>query len=223
MSKVQRRTLLPILAGLAAMLCGAVLWAGIGYLTSIESGWVALGIGAGIGALMTWLGARGRPLAVAAALFALVSILAGKWFANDAFLRRELRQGAEARLTIEAYRAYAKKAELYASLPKPIEDSALRANPALLGGSGDPSASDEELERWRATVGRDLEAFLAERPDHAAWQAKLVDRAIAQTLSHELRVEAYETSLSGFDVLWVLLGVVSAFGLVSKATREESS
>ena len=200
---------------------GAVVWAGVGYFTRIESGWVALGIGAGIGALMAWLGARGRPLAVTAALLALVSILAGKWFANDAMLRREIRRGAEAELTVEAYRSYSEKAEAFAALPKPIESSTLRAQPLLLGSEKGDGITDDELERWRATVGKDLEAFLAERPDHATWQAKLVDRAISQALTHELRVEAYEKSLSGFDILWVLLGVVSAFGLVSKATREE--
>lgn len=66
------------LAAVGAAGCGTALWASIAWLTDLEVGYVAWGIGAGIGLAAARSGGRGLALATFAALLSLGAIFAGK-------------------------------------------------------------------------------------------------------------------------------------------------
>lgn len=80
--------LVPALAaGAVAATIGAAVWATVTVLTEMQIGWMAVGVGAGVGLAMRRLGRGVAPkFGVAAAALALLGCLAGNLFASVGFV-----------------------------------------------------------------------------------------------------------------------------------------
>jgi len=81
---------LSIVAGFAAALVGAVVWAAITYFTERQIGWMAIGVGALVGFAVRMGKGMNVSFKVVGAAFALFGCLLGNLFAVYAFAAKEL-------------------------------------------------------------------------------------------------------------------------------------
>jgi hypothetical protein len=78
-----------LVAGAAAATIGAAVWATVTVLTEFQIGWMAVGVGAGVGlATRRWGRGVAPKFGVAAAALALLGCLAGNLFASVGFVAR---------------------------------------------------------------------------------------------------------------------------------------
>jgi hypothetical protein len=80
----EKKLLLGGLAGLAAAIVGAVIWAVITVTTDHQIGWMALGVGALVGFALR-IGNGGKAFGILGALFALFGCVLGNYFSLIAF------------------------------------------------------------------------------------------------------------------------------------------
>lgn len=201
------RTLLALAAGLVAALLGAGIWAAIVMATDYEVGWVAWAVGGLVGAAMgraTQL--RSRQLAVAAAVFALVGLLAGKAFvvagsagaiADQLVANTEYLQGPMAWQMFE-------NEELDA-----VAMDGVRAAHAAGDTLSDALWADmlaQSAIRLESMTEEARSAFAGEVASGYVRQLGLVDGVMAQ--------------LSGFDLVWLFLALGTAFRMMDAPTRE---
>jgi hypothetical protein len=78
----EKKLLLGGLAGLAAAIVGAVIWAVITVTTDHQIGWMALGVGALVGFALR-IGNGGKAFGILGALFALFGCVLGNYFSAD--------------------------------------------------------------------------------------------------------------------------------------------
>jgi hypothetical protein len=80
----EKNLLLGGLAGLAAAIVGAVIWAVITVTTDHQIGWMAIGVGALVGFALR-IGNGGKTFGILGALFALFGCVLGNYFSLIAF------------------------------------------------------------------------------------------------------------------------------------------
>ena len=195
-----------LLGGLVAM-GGAAAWAAIVYFAHAEIGLLAWGIGAAIGAVMVRAGAHGTLLAVAAGALALASIASGKHLAFQMIVAEET-------------------ADFAAELDQAQLDE-LRGDAAAWVALGDaPTAAqirdfarDRDFvfttpEEFARDAGARLRWIDTTKPDLAQWR----EHESEEITSRASFVDYLKEDFRPVDVLFVLLGVASAFGFVSRAT-----
>lgn len=201
------RNLLALAAGLVAALLGAGIWAGMVMVTDYEVGWVAWAIGGLVGLAMgrvTQL--RSRQLAVAAAVFALVGLLAGKAFVvagSAGAIADELRANTEYLQGPMAWQMFENE-ELDA-----VAMDGVRATHAAGDTLSDALWADmlaQSAIRLESMSEEARSAFAGEVASGYVQQLGLVDGVMAQ--------------LSGFDLLWLFLALGTAFRMMDAPARE---
>ena len=88
--RAQQSLPIAIIAGLAAAVIGAVLWAGITYATNHEIGWMAIGVGFLVGFAIRFGRGIDKIFNALGAGFALFGCLLGKVFTIYAFVAKEV-------------------------------------------------------------------------------------------------------------------------------------
>lgn len=223
------RVPIAILAAAGVAVVGAAVWALIAYLTEYEIGWIAWGIGAGAGGAAVAVGGRGAPVAVSAAVLSLVAIFGGKYAAVYSSLPHFGREALRAEVfTSSHYDTVKEDAAAFAALGADPVDAQLRAFMVDHGftEAGNPQEIDpEELKVFVAEQAPELREFQRDQPEFSVWQALMVERYLPRMLV-EMRshiIPAIREQLSGFDLLWIFLGVTSSFGLVMRVTKQEAA
>jgi len=232
---VHREELLPappigraLAAAGGAAFAGAVVWALVAIYAHVEIGYIAWGIGALIGFAMVRAGGHGQMLAVCAAMLAVLSIGTGRyamyrWALDDGdrlalTARGDVRQA----LNSEWHSKVRRHARIWHELgPNPddeaVEDFALdqfyevdsaaefreRFAPRLIWFH----ENDPTLDEWRDYEAANLASKLGEQARRAA--------DLREQVSF---VEYLRGALSPLDLLFAGLGLVTAFGLVSRHT-----
>lgn len=223
---------LPVAAAAAGAALGALLWAGIAYATGFEIGYVAWALGglAGGGAVLA--GGRGVVCAAAAALLALVGIGFGKFLGFRMLVDHQIEQIAASfdRRTFDELRHRSQAAD--------AADTAEAAEPAVPAGEmqaladenagTDAGESDDENGMAIAMTPeqlRQVETLLAEQ---AQLQARLRDPGYTfeqwrhdQIASMRKQIDTWgmvRECLGPIDLLFVLLGLTTAYGMVMRAS-----
>ncbi len=195
------RTPLALAAGVVAALAGGVAWAAMVLLTDYEIGFVAWGIGALVGWAMARVTVnRSRSLALAAAALALVGLIAGKGLVTAGS------QGAIAdELTAdEQFLAGAVAWQMYdAGQLEPGTMEAIRA-------------TEEAGDTLSDALWADMTAQADTRVDALsdADRRALAEEAAAGFISQLGLVDGIRAQLSGFDLLWMLLALGTAFQMM---------
>lgn len=193
-------------AGVAA-LSGAAVWGLIVYFAKVEIGYLAWGIGALIGFAIVKAGGHGTLLAVAGAALSVLSIGTGKHLAFKMLLDHEF-TAQVAKIDAGVYEAQVQDAAAWAALGEHPSDEQVKT-----------FAEKHEFEFANATsfrreVGEQLTWIATEKPSLEQWRARLV----ADTAAGVSFVEYLKDDFHPYDVLFVVLGLVTAFGLVNRHT-----
>jgi hypothetical protein len=197
----------PLAVGATIALAGAAVWALLIVFAKYELGILAWGIGGAVGAGIVWAGGHGKPLAMIAGVLALLSIGSGKHFAFQALVDRQINEMlekiddsvlAERRADATAWTELGDK-----PTPEQVRTFAKKHNYAL--GSVDQFVREE---------GADLRRFAKDNPDLATWKTQFAAQARAELSFIDYLREDFHPA----DILFLLLGIATAFGIVSKAT-----
>jgi len=197
----ERPLVLSATVGLIVALALGVLWAGVAYVTDRELGLLAWAIGLGVGAAMAAVaGRRSTKLAVAAVLMSLVGLVAGKYLSTEVVLVRSVVDEILADPSFMEGFAYSTLVE-----QGKVDEDVQAWWSASEAGDVPPDELAERIALLESDIAATAEA--APEAEKRAWA-----EPIARSFIEEAPlVDRY--SLGFYDLLWVLLAVVSAWGM----------
>ena len=212
-------------AAAVAALVGAWLWKFVAVTFEYELAFIAWGIGGLIGFVAASMGGRGLVTGVLCALLAAGSILGGKYMAVDAFrtdLVEMLSNGGELGLDgfdeelADVMDEMKADARVFASLGQ--DESSLRKfmiDHDYSVAYAPQAVSEEELEVFREFEQPNLLWIAQNNPTYQEWMQHSM--GIIEDISV---VDTIKTSFGIFDLLFLFLGVVTAFRLGSGGEYE---
>lgn len=195
---------------------GALLWAGVAYLTGLEIGWIAWGIGGAIGLGAALGGGNGATTGVVCAGLAVLSIFAGKWLAVDMVAEAELRKFTDAAATLDAYADLENEAKAFADLEGEDEYPWFMATYGYSEAMYEEDVTDFELAMFTSESVPQLQKFHAQKPSYVQWKKGLGDEIVREWERVGSTAEVIQENLSPLDALFALLGLVTAFSVGSK-------
>jgi hypothetical protein len=210
-------------AAAVAALVGALVWMLIAVGFGYELGIVAWGIGGAVGFAAAILGGRGKVSGGVCGALALAAILGGKLLAMgsiqstlaDVMADEEL-WNAETQAYFEELRTDAK---LYGSLGS--DEYALRRFIVDRGYSEAESVDEvtaEDLSFFREYEAPSLNWIASNNPSYEEWQSHTM-QAITEISTLDLVI----SELGALDLIFLLLGIGTAFRLGSGGLREEDT
>ena len=199
---------LPLALAAGGALLGALLWAGIAYATGMEIGYVAWAIGGLVGGGMVLGGGRGVGHAGIAAALALVGIFGGKLYGTHMLIEHQLGTIEDMTLTRQTY----EQLRAMAATPESDTPSAPMADFARLIGADEQHALTAMAEA-EAQQRAALQFMLAPGYTYEKWREE-------QSAEMRAQISAWQfvkDNLDFLDVIFVLLGLSTAFGIVQRA------
>lgn len=194
-------------AGIAALL-GAAAWGLVSFYGHFETGWLAWGIGAFVGFAAVKAGGHGNLIALAAGALTLLSIGTGKQLAFQLAVDQGTTRFLEEHITPAAHQERSRDAADWVALGERPTSEQVQAFAEDHGyDPSDPTA-------FAAEEGPRLRDFAEQKPSLEQWRDHIRGTVAAEAsfLDH-LRSDFHPA-----DILFVLLGIASAFGLVSNYT-----
>lgn len=192
---------------LAAGLVGAAVWAGIAIATDYEIGWIAWGIGAAVGAAFFKLGGRGGVGPVLCAVIALASIAGGKYAAFRIGVNNEVELFIESPLTRIQFESAREFGGRYAAAKTDAEREELAREWTVAEDEDPASVTDSRLDQFRQNELPEIQAIHEGRRTYEQFTAEFRELLLADV--------SFADALSGFDLLWIFLGVGTAFRLAA--------
>lgn len=200
-----------LIGAAAGALIGAIIWAVIAYTTGYEIGWIAWIIGAIVGGAARAMGADDQPTAVMCAILALASIFVGKLLATEYMASHEVSKLVDAALNRTVYEEAKSDSEEFAKVksedeyPKFIQERGFRDE----GAEGDVTSA--EIERFKEFEVPRLKRFAENNPSFEEWR-KEMSAELNTMINKEVPVfEAVINDLGAMDILFAVLGILSAY------------
>ena len=209
-----------VIAGVIAGFVGALVWAFIVVFTGYEIGWLAWGIGAVVGGAVAWGTEGSKVNGLIAVVIAVAAILGGKLASVEIAIAREVKSAnAEVKQGMDAddeymkawlawgivasYEAKGMKIEWPEGVD-PEEASEKKDYPGMIWGMAE-SAWASMSDEGKANLRREVETEVT---------------ANIKAYAASIRGEGFIESFSGFDVIFILLAVMTAFKVASNAGSE---
>lgn len=211
------------LVALLAAAAGALAWGAVSYFTGYEVGYVAWAIGGVVGMAMARLGGRGMACASTAAVLTVAGIAGGKLLGTRFVLEKDLRQGCQATFTPELHAEFVSDAADFALLAVDAGEGELRrfmVEHLYTGADSPEEVQDEELQGFLAVNAPNLRALHANPIPYAEWYAQ---REAESRQAFEEDFSIVQANLDGLDLIdlvFVVLGVSTAFGIVRRADAQ---
>ncbi|HYE07270.1 MAG TPA: hypothetical protein VEL07_17280 [Planctomycetota bacterium] len=188
-----------LVGGAIGAVIGALAWAGIGYATDYEIGWIAWGVGflTGVGVAVKAKGGAPVPVGLAAAALALGGVVLGKYLVVD-------------------WRASAFESEMASETQGTEEIVISRIGYEIMEERGIALSDDEDEELPAAILTEARARHAALDPQERAARAAAVDQEMAafrETLAAELRPAMLKGSFGAYDLLWLGLAAWTAYQL----------
>ncbi|MBN1444162.1 MAG: hypothetical protein JXA90_15735 [Planctomycetes bacterium] len=203
-------------SGLLGAVIGGVLgmaaWAALAALAHYETGILAWAIGGAVGFGAVLLGGRGTAMAMAAGIIALASIFAGKVAANHFLITHESSK-LLAGITSDVHEEALADAEAFSRLVSGDEHRAFMVARGFTAAQDPAQVTRAELEEFRSLNVPILEKVHAESPDLEGYRRIVAGHAFGDLSPFQLALE----DLNFIDVIFALLGIGTAYGLVMKA------
>lgn len=204
------RTPLALALGIAAAAAAGGLWAALVYVTNLEIGYAAVGVGFLVGLAMSRTTAqRTQQLAVAAALFALLGLAAGKAFifaASAGPVAEELTADDQVMRSAVAWQMYGERT---------LDEQTLEAIDRTQAGID--TLSDAAWESMLQQAESRLAGMTAEEKQEIA---EATAKGIIQDIGI---VGGIRAQLTPFDALWILLAVGTAYRMLAPAKLPEAA
>ncbi|MHC4849639.1 MAG: hypothetical protein ACYTEG_14455 [Planctomycetota bacterium] len=205
-------------AALGAGILGAVVWAGIAIASDFEIGWIAWGIGAAVGGAFVKLGGRGAAGPFLCALIAFASIFGGKYAAFQISVSNELESMLDSPLQRMGYESAREFGSRYAAA-KTDEEREQLAREHIVYLDEDPGAVSElRLQQFREHGLPTILSIHEGRMSFEEYKASFRETVMAEV--------SFSDALGLFDLLWIFLGVGTAFQLAAgkpRAAAEQSA
>ena len=200
-------------AAAVAAIIGAAAWAALSIYGGREYGLLAWGIGGLVGFAMIKSGGHGTLLAVAAAVFAVLAIGTGKHFAYEGRVSQVISEVGK-RCTIDTHAEVTSDAAAWHALgTTPTED---QVGDFAMDHDYDVDSADELRERYAPT----LDWVHDNKPTLEKWRA-YEQRKVEAMIAEEFSFFAYlKNDFNYLDILFIVLGLATAFGIVSRHTME---
>ncbi len=190
-------------AGIAALL-GAVAWGSIAFYAHYELGYLAWGIGALVGFAAVKAGGHGNLIAFAAGALALLSIGSGKNLSFRLSVDRSAQRFVAERVTAAAHAKRTKDATDWVALGNEPTPEQLRS-----------FTTEHEFDFDDAALfAPRLRRFAEQKPTLEQWRDQIRGEIVAEASF----VGFLQDDFHPADILFVLLGIASAFGLVANHT-----
>jgi len=219
---------LALALSIGAALLGVALWAVILSGARSEIGWLAWGIGGLVGMSAAKGGGRGVPMAATAALLAVLSIFGGKWLGLSIITDREFEKATQDLLVSPEMEPLYREMQLvsgaWTEFTEPPSDEVLAR---FMVDHGFTEATDatqviaEELAYFRDEHAPELERFAADQPTREEWDAEIVEDMNEYRSDVDI-TEAVVDDLGLLDILFVGLGISTAWGLVMRNSANSS-
>ena len=200
---------------------GAVIWGLITHFTGNELGYVAWAVGGIVGYGAVALDGYGVGMAACCAVICIASIFCGKiggMYAGLGAAKDEL----AARLTEEYYEEMVAETQAFSMLPS---EGYYKDFMVENGYTETQSVSEEELARFTAVEVPTLRQLLTEQPGFETWRESYVERHLEYTFANSSLVDLVVSELDAMDMIFALLGVITAISMVMNAgaaTRHET-
>lgn len=200
----------PLLWGGAAAMLGAAIWAALNFFADLELGYLAWGIGALVGFAIVKGGGHGTLLAASAAILAVLAIGTGKYAAFQLQMERQIDAvvaGVDAKMLTDRLA----QAEDWVALGEHPDKAAISAY--LL----DHDLGELDPDTFAAQEGPGLRQQVTTKPTLEQWRKQLRDEISGQVGFADF-VRALRAGFHPLDIVFVVLGLMSAFGIVSRHT-----
>lgn len=201
-------------AALGAGVIGAVVWAGIVIATNFEIGWIAWGIGAAVGGAYAKLGGRGAAGPFLCAAIAFASIAGGKYAAFQISVHNEMKEFLDSpllRLDYESARTFGAR---YTEAKTDEEREQLTREHIVEPGEDPGAVSELRLRQFRENALPTVLSIHEGRMSFEEYKAEFREMVMAEV--------SFSDALGLFDLLWIFLGVGTAFQLAA-ASRAGSA
>ncbi len=200
------RAPLAVIAGLIAALVAGGIWAGLVFVTNVELGFVAWGVGLLVGLAMARVtNRRSQTLAVVAAALAILGLVAGKaliFVGSESRIADEVAESPDILAGMLAWEMYATR-EL-------TEPTLIALDAAETAGD---TLSDALWDDMHAQASARLEGMTPEE------RRQLALAASGRLMGSMGLVGGIRAQLSLFDALWLFLAVGTAFQIMAPARR----
>ena len=199
-----------ILGALAGGVAGALVWAAVSYFLKVEVGYIAWGIGLLVGFASSVLGGRGTNNGILCAVIAIGSIVAGKFMAERFYV--DYNWDELEKMNADAHEDHMAAAEAFAKI-KGDE----KAYPAFMieyeytEAEVESKITEEEL-----TYFKSEEAPILDEVRGMPFSQWKEDWGLTMSASKNSTVLAnVKKNIGAIDIIFALLGVVTAFKLGS--------
>lgn len=138
-----------VLGAVGGAILGAIAWALIAVYSGYEIGWIAWGVGAGVGYGAHLLEGRGRAMGAICAVLAALSILGGKMMVVNHFVNEEVASMTDFQPTRENYEAIKAEAVAFAALGSEQEYPAFMVQYQYTEAATAAEVSQEEVNDFK--------------------------------------------------------------------------
>jgi len=208
------------LVALLAAAAGALAWGAVAFFTGYEVGYVAWALGGLVGLAMARFGGRRTACASIAAVLTVAGIAGGKLLGTRFVVEKEIRENCEATFTRQLHAEFVSDAADFAQLDADAGDGELRdfmVEHGYTSADSPEGVPDEELQGFLAINAPLLRALHATPTSYEDWYAERVAESRQALEENFSIVQANLDGLNGYDLLFVALGVSTAFGIVRRA------
>ena len=203
-----------IIGGLVGGTIGAAIWAGVGYATNHEVGWIAWGIGflTGMGVRFMAKDAEGTGPGIVAAVIALLAVAGGKYLTVHFAIEKGFS-------TISSANGSVKDETMIAEIaPAVVKERQDAKTPLQWPQGSNPEAASEEKdfpkEVWAEAKTR-WEAKPPAEQSAAKLETQRQHEEFVQMIKAQIRDSAFKASFGPFDLLWAFLALGTAYKIGS--------
>lgn len=204
-----------IVGAIGAGVLGAAVWAGIALATDYEIGWIAWGIGAAIGAAWIKFGGHGGTGPVLCAVIAVASIAGGKYFAFHTGVANEVDKILDSEMMLMQFEHAKSVGADYEAAETAEAKEIIAREWCVVEGQTPDAVSAAQLKEFEEF---DLPLLLAVHRGEKGleeYKAELREEILANV--------DFSEALSAFDLLWIALGVMTAWRLASAGAQPPAS
>ena len=202
-----------LLGAILGAALGAALWAGISYATGYEIGFVAWGVGGLVGGLAAWRGGRGTNMGMACAGLALLAILVGKLAAGHYGLKHELEKMTTDFFTRDLHAEIQEDARQFEQVGSSEQYAQFMVDRGYTDATTAEAVQRDEIEGFEQNSVPELRAFQERTPPYREWVESRSERFVEASMSEVSSIDIVKESLGFMDIIFVVLGVGTAFRL----------
>lgn len=196
-----------LMAGLLAILAavgGSLIWAGITYVTGYQIGWMAIGVGALVGAGARLGGGEGKVTALFCGGLALAAMFFGNVAAVQIALNKAINETAQEVLSAEAYEAEFTVADEFVYTPEEEYANFVFENTYYSAAASPDEVTDAEIQLFLTEYAPELRRLHEERPSYRTWHDQKYSYMKAEIMEG--------ANISGF--VFENIGVIGALFMV---------